>query len=320
MKNTQVIEFKAKAHHYPVKLMGCHFVLTAIDIDPQKAWDGIRAGVAEIERIEQLISSWRESSETSEINRNAGIRPVNVSCELWDLIDRSQRVSKLTAGAFDLSGTLSRYYWKFDGKENSMLAQWRIEELRSLIDYRLIELEKETKTVFLKKKGMKIGFGGIGKGYAAYRAQVVMREFGIRNGLINASGDLMCWGRPPEKEHWDIKIPDPDASRQSLLEVSIYHGSLVTSGDYEKYTMINGKRYAHIVDPRTGMPVTGLKSVSVICPNPELGDALATAISVVGAEDGIALINRLDGIECLVIDERNEMHVSKNLNCKRVAA
>ena len=310
---------KSKAHHYPVKLMGCHFVITAIDADPQKAWDAIRAGVREMQRIEMLISSWKESSETSKVNRNAGIQPVKVCKELWDLIFRSQRVSKLTSGAFDLSGTLSRYYWNFNRKENLMLPMSQIEELRALIDYRNIELNSDDATVFLLKKGMKIGFGGIGKGYAAHQAKIVMEAMGIRGGLINASGDLMCWGLPPGKDEWSINIPDPEDSNQSILDVSMPYGSLVTSGNYENYSLINGKRYSHIVDPRTGMPVIGISSVSVICPNPELGDALATAISVMGPEEGIALINRINGIECLVIDEKNQRHFSYNLNCAKAA-
>ena len=304
---------KLKAHHHPVKLMGCGFVLTAVDADPQKAWDGIRAGVQEIERIEWLISSWSADSETTRINDNAGIAPVKVSKELFDLIARSISVSKITAGAFDISGTLSRYYWNFNKKENVWLPETQIVELRDLINYRLIELDETETTVFLRKKGMKIGFGGIGKGYAAYRAYQVMQEMGINNGLINASGDLMCWGKPPDKDHWSIQIPDPKDRNASLLEIAIPYGSVVTSGNYENYTLIDGVRYSHIVDPRTGRPVEAIKNVSVVCPNPELGDALATAISVLGAEEGVKLIDRLNGIECVITDKDDIVYYSEKL-------
>ena len=193
------IASKPKAHHHQIKLMGCRFVLSAIHADPQKAWDAIWLGVKEILRIESIISSWKEDSETAKINAAAGLRPVKVSTELFALIARSLKISEITAGAFDISGTLSRYYWNFNGKENEMLATEKIHELRDLINYKLIELDTNNKTVFLKKKGMKIGFGGIGKGYAAFKAHEVMKDFGIQNGLINAAGDLMCWGKPPEK-------------------------------------------------------------------------------------------------------------------------
>ncbi len=302
-----------KAHHHPIKLMGCCFVLTAVDVSPQRAWDALRAGVKEIKRIEDLISSWKADSETTQINNNAGIAPIKVSNELFHLIERSLKVSNITAGAFDISGTLSRYYWTFDGKENERLPEDQIHELRNLINYRLIELNKEQETIFLKKRGMKIGFGGIGKGYAAYRAYQVMKEMGIQSGLINASGDLMCWGNPPNEDHWTINIPDPKNRANSLLQFSIPYGSVVTSGNYENYTIINGQRYSHIVDPRTGRPVEGIKNVSVVCLNPEFADAMATAISVMGAKEGIKLVNRLNGIECVIIDQEDKVHYSNYL-------
>ena len=299
-----------KAHHHICKLMGCQFVFTAVHASPQQAWDAIRAGVSEIERIESLISSWRDDSQTSRINQMAGLAAVQVDEELFALIERSLKISQLTAGAFDISGTLSRYYWKFDGSEQPILAAEKMEELRGLIDYRLIELDVSNRAVFLQKKGMKIGFGGIGKGYAALRAQQAMQSLGMDNGMINASGDLMCWGRPPAEEHWTVKVPDPENSRQALFEIAIPFGALVTSGDYENYVLIDGKRYSHIIDPRTGMPALSLKSVSVVCPNPELGDALATGISVLGPEAGIKLVNQLAGVECVVVDQEGRQFMS----------
>lgn len=304
---------KAKAHHYPVKLMGCAFVLTAVEVNPQKAWDALRTGVAEIQRIENVISSWRDDSETAEINFRAGDRAVAVSEELFQLIERSKIVSKITAGAFDISGTLARYYWNFNNQENTLLPEAMIEELRRLMDYRLIEMNSRQHTVFLKEKGMKIGFGGIGKGYAAYRAQVVMQEMGIESGLINASGDLICWGDPLNNNKWSIQIPDPRNRSNSLCQLDIPFGSVVTSGNYENYTLIDGKRYSHIVDPRTGRPVEAIKNVSVICPNPEFADAMATAISVLGVDQGITLVNRLNGIECIVIDQDDQVYYSNQL-------
>ena len=243
----------------------------------------------------------------------AGIAPVRISDELFALIERSQRVSAMTGGAFDISGTLSRYYWTFDRREHRPLAEERIIELRELINYQLIELNESEKTVFLRQRGMKIGFGGIGKGYAAIRACEVMKGLGINNGLINASGDLLCWGRPPRSNAWSINIPDPKDRTNSLLQFSIPEGSVVTSGNFENYTIINGKRYSHIIDPRTGRPAEGTKQVSVVCPNPELADAMATAISVLGAEQGISLVNRLNGVECIVIDEQDHIHYSNQL-------
>lgn len=305
---------KIKAHHHNLGLMGCKFVLTAIHENPQIAWDALRAGVKEIERIEKLISSWRANSETAKINRMAGICPVTVEEELFLLIKRCQNVSRITKGAFDISGTLSRYYWTFNNQESEMLPTAKIEELTELMNYHNIILNEEEQSVFLRKKRMKIGFGAIGKGYAALRAKLVMEKMGIKNGLVNASGDLMCWGKPMEKELWEIKIPDPENQAFVLATLKIPNGSVVTSGGYEKYALIKGKLYSHIIDPRTGYPVEGVKSVSIVCPNPELGDALATTVSVLGAEKGLALINRMKGIECLLVDHENQIRYSDNLN------
>ena len=302
-----------KAHHFPVKLMGCGFVVSAISTDKQLAWDAIRAGVAEMERIELLISSWRTDTVTHEINENAGIRPVKAPRELIGLIQRSLRVSQLTDGAFDISGTLSRYYWNFDKQEHAPLPEEQIQELKRLMDYRAIQVDASSGTVFLEKKGMKIGFGGIGKGYASYRAMEVMKGMGIRSGLVNASGDLMAWGTPPDRDLWEVYVPDPEDRTQPLLYLNIPQGSVVTSGSHENYSIVNGKRLSHIIDPRTGRPVENLKVVSVLCPNPELADALATGISVLGVEQGLSLVNQLKGVECLLIDNNNQQHFSHHL-------
>jgi len=164
-------------------------------------------------------------------------------------------------------------------------------------------------TVYLKKPDMKIGFGGIGKGYAAYRAHQIMKDLEIQSGVINASGDLMCWGTSMDDGLWEVNIPDPGDRLKGAVRFNIPEGSVVTSGDYEHYVIIDGQRYSHIIDPRTAMPVTQLRSVSVLSPNPEFGDAMATALSVLGPKDGVDLVNRLNGIECLIIDDNGHQHM-----------
>lgn len=301
---------KLKAHHHAVKLMGCGFVVTAVDADKQLAWDAIRAGIAEMVRIEHLISSWRTDTATHLINEHAGIKAIKASAELIGLIKRSIRISELTSGAFDITGNLSRYYYQFDKQEHPALSAEKVKELRDLVDYRLIEIDEEKQTVFLKKRGMKMGFGGIGKGYAAYRAKVVMEAMGIRSGLINASGDLMAWGSPPNKKEWEVYVPNPENRKEVLFDFSIPHGSVVTSGNHENYTLVDGKRLSHIIDPRSGLPVEGVQSVSVFCPNPEFADALATAFTVMGINASLNLANQLNGVECLLIDSDNNRYFS----------
>ena len=302
-----------KAHHHSTKIMGCGFVITAVHKNPQIAWDAIRAAEKEMIRIEELISSWKTTSQTSSINQASGQEAIKISAELYELIQRSKQVSHLTSGAFDISGTVSRYYWNFNKEENPWLSEWQIEELRYLIDHESIELNPETQSIFLNKKGMKIGFGGIGKGYAAERAKWIMEDYGIENGLVNASGDLLCWGSPPNRNNWNINIPDPRNRSRNLLEIGIDKGSVVTSGSFENFTMHEGKRYSHIVNPRTGEPVSHTKNVTVVCPNAEFGDAMATALSVLPIDEGIGLVNKLNGIECIIIDDKDATHFSHEL-------
>lgn len=302
-----------KAHHHATKIMGCGFVITAVHVDPQIAWDAIRAAEKEMRRVEELISSWKTTSETHHVNEAAGKESVQVSEELFGLIARSKQISELTCGAFDISGTLSRYYWNFNRQENSWLEEAVINELRSLISYDAIKLRDDARGVFLQKKGMKIGFGGIGKGYAAERAKLIMQKMNIEDGLVNASGDLLCWGKPPKSEDWGINIPDPRDRSINLLKIGIEKGSIVTSGSFENFTLVKGKRYSHIINPRTGEPVSHTKNVTVICPNAEFGDAMATALSVLPIEEGIGLINQLNGIECIIIDANDQTHFSHQL-------
>ncbi len=302
-----------KAHHYPTKIMGCGMVITAVHHDPQVAWDGIRAAEKEMRRIETLISSWQENSQTDLINQSAGIKPVQVDEELFQLINRSIKVSRLTQGAFDISGTLSRYFWNFNNTDSSLPTDKDISTLRYLIDFNKIKLDRSCNTVYLKESGMKIGFGGIGKGYAAQRAKTVMMKLGVNDGLINASGDLLCWGNPPNSIGWEISIPDPLNPSYNKTKVKINHGSVVTSGSNEHYTIVDGIKYSHIINPRTGMPVTHTTNVTVLSPDAEFGDALATAISVLPIEEGIGLVNRLNGVECMIIDDTDSVHFSKTL-------
>ena len=183
----------------------------------------------------------------------------------------------------------------------------------ALIDYRNIILNTEEKTVFLKNKGMRIGFGGIGKGYAAEKTKNLLKNLGVKAGIINASGDLSCWGIPENGKPWTIGIAHPDFSDLPFSTLEVTDLSVATSGNYEKFVMIDGKRYSHTINPKTGFPVHGIKSVTVISPNAEISDALATPITILGTEKGLALINQLKDIECIIIDDDNKFYYSEKI-------
>ena len=309
-----------RSHREVLLLMGSRFELTAIAEDTAQAKAAVAAGIAEIRRIEALISSWQPTSETSAVNRAAGVQPVKVSLELYLLISRAMKISRLSNGAFDISFAAIDRIWTFDGRTYTMPDPDSVLASVANIGYQHILLDRADTTVYLARPGMKIGFGAIGKGYAANRARNVMREMGIEAGLVNAGGDLISWGAPPGQPAWTINIADPKDAARSLGRLQTNEMAVVTSGDYERYCLIDGERYAHIVDPRTGMPVKGVQSVTIVCPDAELADALATTVFVMGVTDGIAFIDRLRGVECLVVDDKGEVFHSKQLQLQRGSA
>ncbi|HTI10531.1 MAG TPA: FAD:protein FMN transferase [Puia sp.] len=297
-----------------MKLMGNHFELTVVGEEESWADARIEAGVKEIQRLEKLLTTYDEGSETSLINANAGLRPVAVSHETFDLIERSIRISRITQGAFDITyGSIDRRLWNFDTTMKTLPDKATAREMVKLINYRNIILDKENASVLLKEKGMRIGFGGIGKGYAAERAKAVMREMGVTSGVVNASGDLTAWGYQPDGSPWTIGIVNPDSTGQIFSSMNITDMAIATSGNYEKYVVIDGKKYSHTINPRTGLPVTGIKSVTILCPNAEIADAMATPVMIMGIRAGLDMINQLQHIEAVLIDDDNKVYKSDHI-------
>ncbi|NOX45976.1 MAG: FAD:protein FMN transferase [Chlorobi bacterium] len=302
-----------QAFRRTLKLMGSRFDITVVANDSVDAKQYIDLAVVEITRIEKLISSWDTGSQTSEIIRNAGIKPVKVDKELFDLIQRSLAISRLTDGAFDISYASMDRIWKFDGSMTEMPSEQDIKSSVKETGFRNIILDKEKQTVFLKLKGMKIGFGAIGKGYAADKAKSLLMGKGVVAGIINASGDMNTWGKQPNGESWKVAITNPMNKDNAFATLPINEGAVVTSGNYEKYVVFNGKRYTHIIDPRTGYPSSGIISATVFAPKAELADALATSIFVMGVDVGLDRINQLPNIECVIIDDEGNIHTSENI-------
>lgn len=296
-----------------LKLMGSRYEITVVANNQAEADRYIDMAVDEISRIEKLISSWDPNSQTSTINNNAGGAPVKVDTELFQLIERAIQISKITDGAFDISYAAMDKIWKFDGSLQEMPTEDIIRQSVAKVGYKNIILNKEEGTVFLKLPGMKIGFGAIGKGYSADKAKDRLMKEGVVAGMINASGDLNCWGKKPDGSPWLVGITNPLNKNKVFSWFPIENSAVVTSGDYEKFVVLNGKRYAHIIDPRTGIPASGLTSVSVFAPKAELADALATSVFVMGIETGTNLVNQLKGIECVIVDDRGKIYYSENI-------
>lgn len=295
--------------------MGNQFEFVVVAQDQEWAEQRVQEAIAEVQRIEKLLTTYGENSETNRINAMAGICPVKVDREVLELIERSLRISALTQGAFDITyGSIDKSLWNFDKEMTSLPDERTVKASVRLINFRNVLLDKEHSTVFLKEKGMRIGFGGIGKGYAAERAKGLMRTSGVESGIVNAAGDLTVWGRQPDGEAWTIGIADPDQKSLPFASLKLTEASVATSGNYEKYVVIDGKKYSHTIDPRSGYPVRGIKSVTIICNNAEIADAMATPVMVMGIKAGINLIDQLRDIACIVIDDNNTIYTSKNIN------
>lgn len=298
--------------------MGSRFDITVVANTKVEADKYINIAVDEITRIEKLISSWDINSQTSEINSNAGIKATKVDSELFQLIERAMGISRLTDGAFDISYASMDRIWKFDGTMTTMPSKEKIKESVSKVGFKNILLDKENSSVFLKLKGMKIGFGAIGKGYAADKAKKLLQSKGVIAGIINASGDMNTWGKQPNGEQWKVAITNPldKTKRYGLLPIT--DGAVVTSGNYEKFVTFNNKRYTHIIDPRSGMPSNGIISVTVFAQKAELADAIATSIFVMGKDVGLSRINQLPKIECIIIDDNGNVFTSDNVAIQKL--
>jgi len=297
--------------------MGNRFEITVVSENENEALARIDEAIVEIRRIEKLLTTFDENSQTNLINRYAGVKPVKVDREMVDIIQRSKKISDITQGAFDITyGSVDKKLWNFDKNMTSLPDADLARKMVRLINYKNVIVEEKKSTVFLKEKGMRIGFGGIGKGYAAERAKFILQQRGMKSGIVNAAGDLTVWGYQPNGKEWTIGIADPDAARHPFSYLSITDMAVATSGNYEKYVMIGGKKYSHTIDPKTGLPVNGIKSVTIISPNAEIADAMATPVMIMGIKVGLDMINQIKGVSCIIIDGSNKIYTSKNITLK----
>ncbi|MFN7675890.1 FAD:protein FMN transferase [Flavobacterium sp.] len=315
-----IIGFSANAqliHKRKVSLLGSPFEITVVAKDTIQANQYEDQAIAEVKRIENLISDWIPTTPVSQINQAAGKKAVTVPLELIELIERSIKISKLTDGAFDISYASMDRIWKFDGSMKEMPSPEAIQQSVAKVGYQKIIIDKENLTVMLKDEGMKLGLGGIGQGYIADKIKALLQSNGCVAGLVNVSGDISTWGKQPNGEQWKVGIKNPMNKNKIFATFPLEDTAVETSGSYEKYVTFNGKRYSHIIDTRTGYPATGLISVSVFAKTTELADALATGVFVMGKDAGMNLVNQLPGISCIMVDEEGKVSTSKNIDLKK---
>lgn len=234
--------------HRAMELMGSRFDITVVASNEDIGYINIDEAKAEIQRIESLISAWDPNSETSLINRNAGVAPVAISLELFNLIERCIEISELTDGAFDITYSSLDAIYKFDGTMLAMPLPEQVQKSILKVGYENIVLDKVKQTVFLKKEGVKISFGAIGKGYAADKAKELLVSKQVVGGIINAAGDLTTWGTKADGQKWLIGIANPLSSERIFSWLPVVESSVATSGNYEKHFILDGIKYSHIID------------------------------------------------------------------------
>lgn len=296
------------------KLMGKAFQIVVVHQDSSKAKLALDRAVAEIKSTEKNISSWTKESETTLINNNAGIKPTKVSDDLFNLIKRSKVYSSISNGAFDISIQPLINLWNEFLSQNQLPDSASVKSILQLVDFKKIILDSSKNEIYLSENNMKISFGAVGKGYAAERTKALLKNMGVNSGLVNAGGDICAWGNQSNGKPWEIAIQHPRDENKLIAWLEIKDQSIVTSGDYEAFKIINGKRYSHILDPKSGYPVNSLYSTTVIAYNAELADAMATAIFVLGPDKGLQLAEQIKGLEAILFTSNDEILSTSGLD------
>jgi thiamine biosynthesis lipoprotein len=300
-----------------LSMLGSPFEMIVEAKDIPQADIYIDMAVAEVSRIENLISDWIPTTPISEVNRNAGVKPVKVPQEVFDLVQRSIKISELTSGAFDISYASMDKIWKFDGSMTKMPSPEEIKKSVEKVGYKNIILDAKNSTIFLKNPGMKLGLGGIGQGFIADKIKALLVSKGVVAGIVNISGDINTWGKQLNGEKWKVGIKNPLNKDKIFATFPLEDSAVETSGSYEKYVTFNGIRYSHIIDTRTGYPASGVISVTVFAKSTEFADALATGVFVMGVDVGLDLVNQLPGIGCIYVDDKGKIFASKNIDLKK---
>ncbi len=318
--------FAAERVWHEAQAMGTHLgfaAYTTPHVDAAQAKKLCEDAVGEIKRIEALMTTWRPDSEVSRVNAAAGKSPVKVGAETFAVIKEALHTSEISEGTFDITFEVLHGLWKFDEDlDPHPPTDAQIKAKLSLLSYKHVKLDEAASTVFLDKEGVKISLGGIAKGYAVDKASKVLEAGGLSAFFVQAGGDLYTHGKKPDGGEWQAGIRDPrgkDGSYFAMLPVTDHAFS--TAGDYERSYVLEGKRYHHIIDPRTGKPATASRSVTIWAPTALQADAIDDAVFILGPEKGLKLVESLDGVAAVIIDAKNNLYVSQRLYGKlRVVA
>ncbi|MBX3209860.1 MAG: FAD:protein FMN transferase [Labilithrix sp.] len=312
--------FVAERVHGQGSAMGTHIAFAAYTTpatNAAKTRAAFDAAVEEIKRIEALMTTWRDS-EVSRINAAAGKAPVKVSAETFEVIREAVRTSELSEGTFDITFHTLHGLWKFDEDlDPHPPADKDVKARLPFVGFRHIKLDAAAQTVMLAKDKTKIGLGGIAKGYAVDMAAKVLEKAGLASFFVQAGGDLLARGHKPDGTEWQAGIRDPRGPEgKYFATLPVTDHAFSTAGDYERAYVVGGKRYHHIIDPRTGQPATACRSVTIWAPTALLADEIDDAVFILGPEKGMKLVESLDGVGAVIVDAKNNVGISKRLQGK----
>ena len=284
-------------------LMGTIFEIKVYCKNSKKAKDSIDAAFKDIDRMENLFSVYKPESDVSVLNATGVYQ---VSEEVMELTKLSVHYSSITGGAFDITVLPLISMWKSASKSGKIPSDSEVEECMKLVGSGKINIDEKNQKIYFPKRGMKIDFGGIAKGYAVDRAVKLLKQNGIHTGLVNAGGNIAVFG----SREWRISVRNPDKTGDDITVLTMRDLSVATSGDYERYFFLDKKKISHIINPFTGYPAEGVLSVTVVTENPASADVLSTAVFVLGPVKGVELIEKLCNAECLVIDGKGVIYRS----------
>ena len=279
-------------------VMGTKAWVTIAGMSDRDSERAAQAAFREMYRIESVMSTWRPSSEISRLNAESNGKPFTVSHELYSLIDSSLFYSRATSGAFDVTVRPLVRLWGFQGGIARLPSDPEIERAMSLVGYGKVRLDPSRSTIALPP-GMQIDLAGIAKGYAVDRCVAAIARLGVRNALVNIGGNIYAMGAPPGAKGWSIGVRDPEGGLETVGTLVLRDEAVATSGNYENFVEIEGKRYGHIIDPRTGRPVSRVLSVTVVAPTGLESDALSTGLFVLGPDEAGTAVDRLAGVAAL---------------------
>jgi FAD:protein FMN transferase len=292
--------------------MGTLVSITAVAGNEAVAHAAATAGFAEIRRLEELLSTWISTSELSQVNASAGVKPVHVSTETLAVMQRAMQAAEMTDGGFNIAIGPAVETWNVNDGQR-IPAESELDALRPLVDLQAIHVDVEKQTIFLEKAGMRIDVGGIGKGYAADQAVDALRRIGAVAGVVALSGDIKTFGRLPGGKMFPVGIQHPRKDGTVLAWIDLQDEAISTAGDYERFFEREGVRYHHILDPRTLQPARNCQSVTVVAREGIWADGLDTGIFVMGVKLGMQLVEALPDVEAIIVDYEGHVHVSSGL-------